>query len=128
MAAPPPNFGGPTYASPHMPIKNYLVESIIVTTICCLPLGIVALLHSVRVDNDIARGDYAAAQRAADLAKKYSIWGAVCYFIMVGVVIIVAILMVVLTDPMPQHEDMPVPPSVRDLQKVQGFRDFEPNL
>jgi len=122
MTAAGPYFG----AQP--PIKNYLVESIIVTAICCLPLGIVALLHSLRVDNEIARGDYAAAQRSADLAKKYSIWGAAGYFILVGAVFVFALLVALLSRPKFEPHDMHVPPSVRDLQKTQGFRDFGPNL
>lgn len=44
MSAPPPNFGGTTYVGGAPPVKNYLVESIVVTAVCCLPLGIVALL------------------------------------------------------------------------------------
>lgn len=115
VAAPAPNFGGPAYSRPHPPIKNYLVESIIVTAICCLPLGIVALLHSLRVDNEIARGDYASAQRSADLAKKYSIWGAAGYFIFVGAVFVFALLLALFSEPRFEPDDTLIPPSVREL-------------
>jgi len=115
MAAPPPNFGGPTYTRPYPPIKNYLVESIIVTCLCCLPLGIVALLHSLRVDNEVAVGDFAAAQRSADLAKKYSIWGAASYLALIAVAFLIVIVAALFSKPTFVRPDMNVPPSVRDL-------------
>jgi hypothetical protein len=42
----------------------------------CLPLGIVAIIKSTKVKELWAQGDHAGAQKAADDAKKYSIWGA----------------------------------------------------
>jgi hypothetical protein len=111
----------------HQPIKNYLVESILVTTLCCLPFGIVALLNSVRVDTEVARGDYAAANRSAEAAKKYSIWGAVSQLVIYFLVIVIAMIAAILTEPRPaeRHE---IPPSLRELSGTQGFEEFRPNL
>jgi hypothetical protein len=44
--------------------------------LCCLPLGIVAIIKSTKVKELWAQGDHAGAQKAADDAKKFAIWGA----------------------------------------------------
>ncbi|MDC7995119.1 CD225/dispanin family protein [Altibacter sp. HG106] len=74
------------------PPDNNLVWAILCTVLCCLPLGIVAIIKSTKVKELWLQGDHAAAQKAADDAKKYSIWGAaiglifvVIYFILVAV-------------------------------------------
>lgn len=58
------------------PPDNNLVWAILCTVMCCLPLGIVAIIKSTKVKELWAQGDHAGAQKAADDAKKYSIWGA----------------------------------------------------
>ena len=58
------------------PPDNNLVWAILCTVMCCLPLGIVAIITSTKVKELWAQGDHAGAQKAADDAKKYSIWGA----------------------------------------------------
>lgn len=72
------------------PPDNNLVWAILCTVLCCLPLGIVAILKSTKVKELWAQGDHAGAQKAADDAKKYAIWGAaagviglIIYFILV---------------------------------------------
>lgn len=52
-------------------IPNYLVQSILVTICCCVPLGIVAIIFSAQVNSKLAAGDIAGAQEASDKAKKY---------------------------------------------------------
>ncbi len=63
---------------------NNLVWAILSTVLCCLPLGIVAIVKSTSVSKLWAQGDYAGAQQAADDAKKFAMWGAI-----VGVVLVV---------------------------------------
>lgn len=58
------------------PPDNNLVWAILCTVLCCLPLGIVAIIKSTKVKELWALGDMAGAQQAAADAKKYSIWGA----------------------------------------------------
>ena len=58
-------------------IPNYLVQSILVTLCCCLPLGIVAIIKASSVNNLIANGDYEGAQAASDEAKKWCTYGLV---------------------------------------------------
>ena len=68
----------PTYNSPMgSPPDNNLVWAILCTVFCCLPLGIVSIVKSSKVGELWARGDMAGAQKAADDARKWAIWGAV---------------------------------------------------
>ena len=59
------------------PPDNNLVWAILCTVLCCLPLGIVSIIKATKVKELWALGDNAGAQKAADEAKKYAIWGAV---------------------------------------------------
>jgi len=74
-AFPPP--GGPVPGG--APPDNNLVWGILVTVLCgCgLPLGIVSIVKSTQVSGLWASGRYAEAQKAADDAKKFAIWGAI---------------------------------------------------
>lgn len=72
---PPPGSGGPG-ASTGQP-NNNLVWAILVTVLCCLPLGIVSIVKSTQVSGLWGQGRYAEAQQAADDAKKFAIWGAI---------------------------------------------------
>ncbi|PJK09385.1 hypothetical protein CO610_03575 [Lysobacteraceae bacterium NML95-0200] len=54
------------------PIPNNLIWAILSTLFCCLPLGIVSIVHAAKVDGLVAAGDYAAAQQASDNAKKWA--------------------------------------------------------
>lgn len=51
--------------------------AILVTVLCCLPLGIVSIIKSTQVSGLWGQGRYAEAQKAADDAKRFAIWGAV---------------------------------------------------
>lgn len=72
---------------PTTPPDNNLVWAILCTVLCCLPLGIVAIIKSTSVNTHWAQGNYEAAQKAADDAKKFSIWGAV--IALIGIVVYV---------------------------------------
>lgn len=73
----------------NQPPDNNLVWAILCTVLCCLPLGIVAIIKSTKVKELWVQGDYAGAQKAADDAKKYSMWGA-------GIGLIFVVLYVIL--------------------------------
>lgn len=53
-------------------MPNHLVMSILCTVLCCLPLGIVGIIHAAKVNGLVAQGDIAGAQAASDEAKKWS--------------------------------------------------------
>lgn len=60
----------PTSAPGGQPsVPNYLVQSILCTLCCCLPLGIVAIIYASQVSTKLALGDYAGAQAASKNAK-----------------------------------------------------------
>ena len=58
------------------PPENNLVWAILSTVLCCWPIGIVAIIKATKVKELWLQGDHAGAQKAADDAKKYSIWSA----------------------------------------------------
>lgn len=76
---PPPPFGpSPQYGgAPSTKPSNYLVWSILTTLFCCLPLGIVAIIQSTKVDSLWTTGQYGAARKASEDAKKWNIIGLV---------------------------------------------------
>ncbi len=63
---PPPPPGG---AIPKP--DSYLVWSILATMFCCLPLGIVAIVYSARVDSLWSQDKYLEAVQASNKAKLY---------------------------------------------------------
>lgn len=64
---------------------NYLVWSIAVTLLCCLPTGIVAIVYSSKVNSLHRNGQYQEAKDAANSAKSW-IWGSVALGIAIGVI------------------------------------------
>ena len=52
-------------------IPNYLTQAILVTLCCCVPFGIVAIVHAAQVNTHQGRGEYEKALKASDEAKKW---------------------------------------------------------
>lgn len=67
----PPTLENANAPSEAANIPRYLVASIIVTVLCCMPLGIVSIISSCKVDKLIALGDLEGAKAAS---KKTSKW------------------------------------------------------
>lgn len=57
--------------------NTFLIWSILTTVLCCLPLGIVAILFSVKADSEWSAGRYEESLRAAERAKVCCIVSAV---------------------------------------------------
>lgn len=72
-----------------------LVWAILCTVMCCLPLGIVAIVKASSVEKLWHQGRYDEAQKASDDAKKYSIWGAVIAGIGIALYVIVMVIAIV---------------------------------
>lgn len=53
-------------------VKNYLVQSILVTLCCCVPAGIVAIIYAAQVNTKLAAGDVAGAQESSRQARLWS--------------------------------------------------------
>ncbi|MFD9894130.1 CD225/dispanin family protein [Amycolatopsis sp. NPDC058986] len=79
-----PNYSGGQGGGyqPGPPPSNNLVWAILTTIFCCLPFGIVSIVQATKVNSLWAQGQTAAAQEAANAAKKWAIIAAV-----VGVVL-----------------------------------------
>ena len=73
--------------------KNWLVESILVTLLCCLPFGIVGIINAAQVDTKFKQGDFEGAERASREAAK---WTRIGFFIGIGLVVLYIIYFVVM--------------------------------
>ncbi len=73
----------PHYVQGPPPSKpdNHLAWAILSTIFCCLPLGIVSIVYSSKVDGLYNAGDYAGAFNAASKAQSYALWGTIIGFI-----------------------------------------------
>ena len=89
-----PPYYRPNYAQGQRPMRpdNYLVWAILCTILCCLPLGIVSIIYSSKVDGLYNSGDYAGAEDASKKAKNYAMWGAIISVI--GVVLYILFIVV----------------------------------
>jgi len=77
----PPGYSAP----PGQQIPNYLVQSILVTLFCCLPLGIAAIVYAAQVSGKLQAGDIAGAMTASKNAKMFC-W--ISFWIGVGGILI----------------------------------------
>ena len=59
-------------ATPTTAPKTWLVESILVTVLCCLPFGIVGIVYASRVSSLLKSGNYAEAVEASKNAGKWT--------------------------------------------------------
>lgn len=72
-------------------VPTYLMQSILVTLCCCLPLGIVAIVHASKVNTLLAAGDYDGAVKASAEANKWGMIGLVAGLIVNGIYFVVQI-------------------------------------
>ena len=81
---------GPT-GIPELPPKNWLIESILVTLLCCLPLGIVGIINAGKVESLWNSGQREAALKASQDAAK---WVKIGFFVGIVVIGLYALLMI----------------------------------
>lgn len=60
------------YAQPQPQVKSNMVLAILATVLCCIPLGIVAIVNAAQVSSKLAAGDVAGAQKASKNAAMWS--------------------------------------------------------
>lgn len=77
--------------------STYLWQSIVIMVLCCLPLGIPALIFATKVKPAFAAGDYVGAQEASKKAKMFCIIGLIVGFIVQAIYITINIIAVVST-------------------------------
>jgi len=56
---------------PPLRIPNYLVQAILVTVLCCLPFGIVAIVYAAQVNTKLQAGDIRGAKDASKNARMW---------------------------------------------------------
>ena len=83
---PPPQFnqgaGQQQFQPPRPKPDNYMIWAVLSTVMCCVPLGIAAVVYSNKVDSLWAQGQYEAAEDAANKAKNWAIASAVSVIIL----------------------------------------------
>lgn len=67
---PPP----PQYDRPVRP-KTWLVESIVLTVLCCTPFSIVGIIYAAKVNSLYDQSQYEEAKRASSNAKMWTLIG-----------------------------------------------------
>lgn len=80
--------------SQQVPPKTWLVESILVTCLCCLPFGVVGIINATKVESLYHNKQYDLALQHSKQAKKWTLWG---FFIMLVIWILYILGMVIFT-------------------------------
>jgi hypothetical protein len=65
-------------------VPNYLVPAILVTILCCLPAGIVAIVYAAQVNAKLAGGDTAGALESSRNARNWC-WISASIGIVIGI-------------------------------------------
>ena len=83
----------PSMTAPDQGVSSHLLPAIIVTLLCCLPFGIVAIVYAAKVKGRLNAGDYSGAIKASDRAKTWC-WVALCsgvIYLIIGILAAIAI-------------------------------------
>ena len=60
-----------TPAGPYQDVPSYLVQAILVTLLCCMPFGVVAIVFAAQVSAKLQSGDYGGAVRTSRQARMW---------------------------------------------------------
>ena len=83
----------PTRAPSSEHVPSHLAPAILVTLLCCLPFGIVAIVFAAQVNGKLQAGDYEGALRASNNAKTWC-WvsfGAGLVIVLFGIISAIAV-------------------------------------
>ncbi len=72
---------------------TYLLWAILTTCLCCLPFGIYAIIKASQVENLFNMGNYEAALKASNEAKKWSIISAVAGIVTTVLYVLLVVIM-----------------------------------
>ena len=74
------------------PPKSWTAEAVLVTLFCCMPFGIVGLVHATMVSLYYNRGEFEAAEQASKTAGK---WVKIAFFLGLAIIILYTIFILV---------------------------------
>ena len=69
-------------------LNDYLVQNVLSTFCCCMPLGVVGIVFSINAGSARDRGDWTAAQKNARYAK-YCFWAALLLGFLTWIMLII---------------------------------------
>lgn len=81
----------PRPAPGRTPPQNYLIYAVLVTFLCCLPLGVVSIVNSVQVNSRWNKGDYKGALAASAAARDWAL-AALIAGIIINIVVVLGAL------------------------------------
>lgn len=92
---PPPsiNYNTQKQEENSYPPKNYLIESILLTVLCCMPLGVVSIIHAAKVDSLYNAKRYKEAEQASKDAKKWVKYGFISGIVFFSLYILFYVIM-----------------------------------
>ncbi len=74
--------------------KTWLVESILVTCLCCLPFGIVGIINASKVEDCFRKGEYEQACLYSKQAAKWTKWGLISGLVYIVITIVYVFIII----------------------------------
>ncbi|CAO5156835.1 hypothetical protein FAIPA1_10084 [Frankia sp. AiPs1] len=74
--------------------RTYLWQSLVATLLCCLPTGVIALVHASIAQNRLQNGDVWGARQSSARARRWCVISAIA-FVVVLLVYVVAVVVLV---------------------------------
>lgn len=81
---PPNNYGGGGQGGGQGPSATGVIIASVFGILCCLPLGIPALIYAINANNKSSSGDYAGANKDLSTAKKLAIAAIIAGILLLG--------------------------------------------
>lgn len=73
--------------------RTWLLESILASIFCCIPLGIVGIVYAAKVGSLYNKGDYIESQKASEKAKKFTIIALITGLVIVEIYLLALFLL-----------------------------------
>ena len=86
-----PQWGAPYGGAGPRQVQTWLWQSIAVTLLCCMPLGVVGIVFAAQAQGALNAGDIAEAQRKADTARTFAIAGFVIGLVLIPFVFLAGV-------------------------------------
>ena len=84
-------WGGPGAGGPPRTVETWLWQSIAVTVLCCMPLGVAGIVFAAQAQGALNSGNHAEAQRKADTARSLTITGFVLGLLLIPFLLLMGV-------------------------------------